>query len=80
VASLDRSFTAYDAATGKQLWQTELNSVGNSSPITYSVRGEQYVAVVAGGGGPISSGSGLTPEIVNPAAGTTLWVFKLLSH
>jgi len=80
VASLDRSFTAYDAATGKQLWQTELNSVGNASPITYSVRAEQYVAVVAGGGGPISSGSGLTPEIVNPAAGTTLWVFKLPSH
>jgi alcohol dehydrogenase (cytochrome c) len=80
VASLDRSFTAYDAATGKQLWQTELNSVGNSSPVTYSVRGQQYVAVVAGGGGPISSGSGLTPEIVNPTAGTTLWVFKLLSH
>jgi alcohol dehydrogenase (cytochrome c) len=80
VASLDRSFTAYDAATGKQLWQTELNSVGNSSPVTYSVGGEQYVAIVAGGGGPLSAGSGLTPEIISPSAGTTLWVFKLPSR
>ncbi|MGB9067660.1 MAG: PQQ-binding-like beta-propeller repeat protein [Candidatus Acidiferrales bacterium] len=80
VASLDRSFTAYDASTGKQLWQTELNAVGNASPVTYSVRGQEYVAVVAGGGGPLSSGSGLTPEISSPAAGTTLWVFKLPSQ
>jgi alcohol dehydrogenase (cytochrome c) len=76
-ASLDRSFTAYSAATGEQLWQTELNAVGNASPVTYSVRGQQFVAVVAGGGGPLSNGSGLTPEIISPPAGTTLWVFKL---
>jgi alcohol dehydrogenase (cytochrome c) len=80
VASLDRSFTAYNAATGSLLWQTELNAVGNASPVTYSVRGQQYLAVVAGGGGPLSSGSGLTPEIVSTPAGTTLWVFKLPSR
>jgi alcohol dehydrogenase (cytochrome c) len=54
--------------------------VGNSSPVTYSVRGEQYIAIVAGGGGPLSAGSGLTPEIISPSAGTTLWVFKLPSR
>lgn len=49
--------------------------------MTYSVQGEQYVAVVSGGGGPLSSGSAsLTPEIDNPAGGTTLWVFKLPSR
>lgn len=80
VASLDRSFAAYDAATGKQLWQTELNSVGNSSPVTYSVASHQYIAIVAGGGGPLSAGSGLTPEITSPPAGTTLWVFELPSR
>ena len=37
--------------------------------------------VVAGGGGPLSSASSsLTPEIDNPAGGTTLWVFKLPSR
>ena len=66
---------------GKLLWQTQLNAAPNSSPVTYSVQGEQYVAVVAGGGGPLSSASAsLTPEIDNPAGGTTLWVFKLPSR
>jgi alcohol dehydrogenase (cytochrome c) len=78
VGALDRFFSAYDAATGKLLWQTQLNAAPNSSPVTYSIGGEQYVAVVAGGGGPLSSASSsLTPEIDNPAGGTTLWVFKL---
>jgi alcohol dehydrogenase (cytochrome c) len=81
VGALDRFFSAYNAATGKLLWQTQLNAAPNSSPVTYSVQGEQYVAVVAGGGGPLSSGSSsLTPEIDNPAGGTSLWVFKLPSR
>ena len=78
--ALDRFFSAYDATTGKLLWQTQLNAAPNSSPITYSVQGEQYVAVVAGGGGPTSGSSSLTPEIINPPGGTTLWVFKLPSR
>jgi len=74
-------FFAYDAATGKLLWQTQLNAVPNSSPVTYSIQGEQYVAVVAASGGPVDSGaSSLTPEIINPSGGTTLWVFKLPSR
>ena len=52
VGALDRFFSAYNAATGKLLWQTQLNAAPNSSPVTYSVQGEQYVAVVAGGGVP----------------------------
>ena len=76
-ASLDRSFTAFDAATGKQLWETKLNAPGNASPVTYSVRGEQYVAIVAGGGGPLSLGSGLTQRLSVRRPALTLWVFKL---
>ncbi len=80
VGSLDRFFSAYNATTGKLLWQTQLNAAPNSSPVTYSVQGEQYVAVVAGGGFLSSASSRLTPEIDNPAGGTTLWVFKLPSR
>jgi len=80
VGAQDRFFSAYDAATGKLLWQNQLNAGPNSSPITYSVQGEQYVAVVAGGGGPTAGSSSLTPEISNPPGGTTLWVFKLSSR
>jgi alcohol dehydrogenase (cytochrome c) len=74
----DRRFRAYDAATGALLWQSVLNASPSSSPATYGVDGVQYVVVVAGGGGAFDAGSrSLTPEIIDPAAGTTLWVFKL---
>jgi hypothetical protein len=64
--------------TGEVLWQTRLPAVPSSSPITYGVHGEQYVAVVAGGGGPHdTTWSSLTPEIDNPSGSTTLLVFKL---
>ena len=77
----DRRFRAYDAATGKILWEVGLNASPSSSPATYGVDGVQYVVVVAGGGGSFDAGSrSLTPEIVDPAAGTTLWVFKLHAH
>jgi alcohol dehydrogenase (cytochrome c) len=74
----DRRLRAYDAATGKVLWQVILNASPSSSPATYSVDGVQYLVVVAGGGGAFDSGTrSLTPEIVDPPAGTTLWVFRL---
>ncbi|HWG31784.1 MAG TPA: PQQ-binding-like beta-propeller repeat protein [Steroidobacteraceae bacterium] len=74
----DRQFRAFDAANGKVLWQVRLNASPSSSPASYSVDGTQYVAVVAGGGGAFDSGTrSLTPEIIDPPGGTTLWVFKL---
>jgi alcohol dehydrogenase (cytochrome c) len=74
----DRQFRALDAASGRVLWQVRLNASPSSSPVTYSAGGTQYVAVVAGGGGAFDSGTrSLTPEIIDPPAGTTLWVFKL---
>jgi len=74
----DRHLRAYDAADGKLLWQVILNASPSSSPATYSVAGVQYLVVVAGGGGAFDSGTrSLTPEIVDPPAGTTLWVFRL---
>ncbi len=76
--SQNREFTAYDAATGKALWEAGLNAVPSSSPITYAVDGNQYIAVVSGGGGPLAaSGTSLAPEFDNPPGGTTLWIFKL---
>ena len=75
---LDRHFHAYDQETGERLWSTRLNAAPESSPITYSVNGRQYVAVVAGGGSAYGAGGrGLVPELVSPAAGVTLYVFEL---
>jgi len=48
-AALDGRFRAFDAETGKQLWQTELPAGGQATPMTYAVDGKQYVVIVAGG-------------------------------
>jgi alcohol dehydrogenase (cytochrome c) len=76
--SIDRFFHAYDARTGKVLWQARLNASPSSSPVTYEVNGEQYVAVISGGGGAFDGGArSFTPEIDAPAGGNTVVVFKL---
>lgn len=74
----DRWFRASDDRTGKVLWRTRLNGSVSSFPITFAVDGVQYVAVTAGGGGPLDAWlAGLTPELRTPPSGTTLWVFRL---
>jgi alcohol dehydrogenase (cytochrome c) len=77
--ALDRSLTAYDDATGKELWRTRLNDVPNSAPISYTVNGRQYIAVVVGNGGAqAATFPALTPEIRNPPdRSSSLWVFEL---
>ncbi len=77
--SLDRYIRAYDDSNGKVLWETRLNDVPSSCPITYSVNGKQYVAVVVGNGGAHAiTWPVLVPEIQNPpGGGAQLWVFEL---
>jgi glucose dehydrogenase len=43
------AFNAYDAHDGRTLWQWQAPYGVNAPPISYSVDGRQYVAVVAGG-------------------------------
>ena len=77
--SLDRYIRAYDESNGKVLWESRLNDVPSSCPITYSVNGKQYVAVVVGNGGAHAiTWPPLVPEIKNPSGGgAELWVFEL---
>ena len=42
-------FDAVDAKTGKPLWRFNLGAGVNAPPITYEVKGVQYIAVAAGG-------------------------------
>ncbi len=44
-------FSAYNAATGDKLWSFPAQTGIVAPPITYTVDGEQYVAVLAGWGG-----------------------------
>lgn len=53
-ASKDNMFRAYDVKTGNVVWQTELPAAGGA-PISYTLDGKQYIAVVAGGQGAIQS-------------------------
>jgi quinoprotein glucose dehydrogenase len=46
----DKKFRAFDAATGKLLWETTLPFAGNATPATYEVNGRQFVVIAAGGG------------------------------
>jgi quinoprotein glucose dehydrogenase len=49
-ATNDRRFRAFDARTGKQLWEVRLNGNANANPMTYTGKsGKQHVAIVASG-------------------------------
>jgi quinoprotein glucose dehydrogenase len=54
----DKKFHAFDKASGKLLWETTLPFAGNATPITYQVKGRQYVVIAAGGGKDLKSKSG----------------------
>ncbi len=45
----DHKFHAFDARTGKLLWETTLPYSGNATPATYMVDGRQYVVIAASG-------------------------------
>jgi quinohemoprotein ethanol dehydrogenase len=44
-------FRAYTADTGKQIWSFPVQTGVLAAPMTYSVKGEQYVAIMVGWGG-----------------------------
>jgi quinoprotein glucose dehydrogenase len=45
----DRKFRAFDAKTGKLLWQAELPYAGTATPSTYMIDGRQYVVIATSG-------------------------------
>lgn len=53
----DARFRAFDAATGRILWEATLPASGHAAPVTYRAprSGRQLVAIAAGGGGRFSS-------------------------
>jgi PQQ-dependent dehydrogenase (methanol/ethanol family) len=76
----DRHMYAYDATSGKILWQTRLVTSAQGFPITYLANGKQYIAMPAGtGGGSWSSliPSELAPQLRGPKSGNALLVFAL---
>jgi alcohol dehydrogenase (cytochrome c) len=74
---LNRRFFAFDAESGKALWQTILGGSISVSTISYGVNGKQYVAVMTGDGLLTGSLTNLTPDL-KPAKGmNAVYVFAL---
>jgi PQQ-dependent dehydrogenase (methanol/ethanol family) len=72
---LNQKFRAFDADTGKILWETTLGGPIQSSTITYRVNGKQYVAVVTGLGAITAN---LFPQAgINPQRNNAIHVFAL---
>jgi len=51
-------FEAYRADTGEKVWSFDAQTGVMAGPVTYTVKGEQYIAVLAGWGGvfPLATG------------------------
>ena len=72
---LNQKFRAFDADTGKILWETTLGGPIQNSTITYRVNGRQYIAVVTGLG---SITANLFPQAgINPQRNNAIHVFAL---
>jgi alcohol dehydrogenase (cytochrome c) len=74
--NLTGEFIALDQATGKTLWQFYTGSSINSTAITYTHKGRQYVTIASGVGGILASryAARLVP------AGGSVWTFALMSE
>jgi alcohol dehydrogenase (cytochrome c) len=77
----DRKFRAFDARTGKLLWEQRTNSGITGVPSTYEIDGKQYVAVLSGWGVDAEREQALLAEIGKQfprvPQGGVLWVFGL---
>src|SRR6266702_2099701 len=71
---LTGEFVALDEDTGKTLWQFKTSSSVNSSAITYTHKGQQYVTVASGLGGQLARRVAGTKV----PSGGSVWTFALM--
>ena len=77
----DRNFRAFDAKTGKILWQQRTNSGVVGIPVSFAVDGKQYIAVQSGWGVDAQRKQDFLDKAfgtkTNVPQGGVLWVFGL---
>jgi alcohol dehydrogenase (cytochrome c) len=73
---LTGEFEAFDADSGKKLWQFQTGSGIEGQPVTWQQDGVQYVAVASGYGGVYSLFSG-DERLAKVPTGGSLWVFAV---
>ena len=76
LGQLDGTFSAYDARTLQEVWSYNTGSGINAPPISYSVSGKQYIAVLVGSKQPAAVLSE-APELKNTSTASMLFVFGL---
>ncbi|MEH2536243.1 MULTISPECIES: pyrroloquinoline quinone-dependent dehydrogenase [unclassified Bradyrhizobium] len=74
--AMDAYLRAFDARSGRELWQGRLPVPGVANPMTYIWKGEQYVAI--GAGGHSESGTTIGDSVVafrlaRPGEASSLW-------
>jgi quinoprotein glucose dehydrogenase len=57
-AAMDNYVRAFDSETGNELWKFELPAGGQATPMTYTLKGKQYVVIAAGGHGKLGTKQG----------------------
>ncbi len=74
----DGYLKAFDADSGKVLWQFQTGSGIIAPPITWEMDGEQYVGVTSGYGGAVPLWGGDMAVLTKPVPqGGSFWAFKL---
>ena len=64
-AATDHRFRAFDAKTGRKLWEVEVPADAHATPITYMGKdGSQYLVIAAAGGGPLSPGLHVSDTLI----------------
>lgn len=71
----DGRFVAYKADTGEKVWEFKTQTGVLAPPVTYTVDGEQYVAVEVGWGGAFGLAGGMPPPSGQPRS--RILAFKL---
>ena len=79
VGDINRGVHVLDVKTGQMLWETRLGTSVQGFPVTFSVDGKQYIAVMTGlgGGSPRNVPAAIAPDIKIPQSGQALYVFGL---
>jgi alcohol dehydrogenase (cytochrome c) len=74
---MSRRFRAFDAETGKQLWESILGGNVSVSTISYAVNGKQYIAVMTGDNLKVPELAAEVPELKTPTGHNAIYVFSL---
>lgn len=74
---MNRRFRAFDAATGRKLWESIVGGNVSVSTISYAVNGKQYIAVMTGNNPKVPELNGEFPEIKIQRDFNAIYAFAL---